>query len=155
LKHLITSVSPRWISSRPTRARGLKPAPAMEGRVSAGVAPHAGAWIETFSLCRNRKAFQVAPHAGAWIETHVPRRDCSHVPVAPHAGAWIETLFSASYRLLATVAPHAGAWIETPASYFLRYLLDRSRPTRARGLKQMTGAAQGYQVGRAPRGRVD
>ena len=36
--------------------------------------------------------YQVAPHAGAWIETYQYGlfSDLSHV--APHAGAWIETI---------------------------------------------------------------
>ena len=34
------------------------------------VAPHAGAWIETFGLSTDEIAqIRVAPHAGAWIET--------------------------------------------------------------------------------------
>jgi len=56
-----------------------------------GVAPHAGAWIETLICCciKNRKL--VAPHAGAWIETYVVTRFANKSIVAPHAGAWIET----------------------------------------------------------------
>ncbi len=41
-------------------------------------------WIEDKS---------VAPHAGAWIETFVFIADLTRPAVAPHAGAWIETLF--------------------------------------------------------------
>ena len=33
------------------------------------VAPHAGAWIETFGALRLQWYPVVAPHAGAWIET--------------------------------------------------------------------------------------
>ena len=56
-----------------------------------GVAPHAGAWIETASYFGNDVSQPVAPHAGAWIETppESALHDCSNV--APHAGAWIET----------------------------------------------------------------
>ena len=35
---------------------------------------------------------RVAPHAGAWIETYQLKLLESTEPVAPHAGAWIETL---------------------------------------------------------------
>ncbi len=35
-----------------------------------GVAPHAGAWIETFFAFGYELKAQVAPHAGAWIETY-------------------------------------------------------------------------------------
>ena len=37
-------------------------------------------------------AFTVAPHAGAWIETFMPLRLLITPLVAPHAGAWIETV---------------------------------------------------------------
>ena len=33
------------------------------------VAPHAGAWIETYTFWLTPGAISVAPHAGAWIET--------------------------------------------------------------------------------------
>ena len=34
-----------------------------------GVAPHAGAWIETYMFVDAFRRMDVAPHAGAWIET--------------------------------------------------------------------------------------
>ena len=34
---------------------------------------------------------EVAPHAGAWIETFAPYSVSADMGVAPHAGAWIET----------------------------------------------------------------
>ncbi len=34
------------------------------------VAPHAGAWIETYTATSYGYELQVAPHAGAWIETY-------------------------------------------------------------------------------------
>ncbi len=38
------------------------------------------------------QAAEVAPHAGAWIETFVDQRQVTTEKVAPHAGAWIETV---------------------------------------------------------------
>ena len=78
----------------------------------------------------------VAPHAGAWIETRLWMTRCCATAVAPHAGAWIETPESSARlksqlashptrvrglklgnmdpgALALFVAPHAGAWIET------------------------------------------
>ena len=55
----------------------------------------------------------VAPHAGAWIETYKGKEDHNGPSVAPHAGAWIETSLCSSRNLYQIVAPHAGAWIET------------------------------------------
>ncbi len=53
------------------------------------------------------------------------------------------------------VAPHAGAWIETIlGAYSVKR--QRSRPTRARGLKRAIRVVPGVEHGgRAPRGRVD
>ena len=42
--------------------------------------------------------YDVAPHAGAWIETFPERRDDFREIVAPHAGAWIETLNTSVMR---------------------------------------------------------
>mgnify|MGYP007105699368 CR=1 FL=1 len=38
---------------------------------AAGVAPYAGAWIETTGLRITNLKDRVAPYAGAWIETPV------------------------------------------------------------------------------------
>ena len=102
---------------------------------SHGVAPRAGAWIETFDrppiparrpgrpsrrgVDRNTLRLiifpcdTVAPRAGAWIETlgspHFQPFRC----VAPRAGAWIETKSHQAISLGGHVAPRAGAWIET------------------------------------------
>ena len=51
------------------RGRGLKQVMNGDlGRVT-GVAPHAGAWIETSGRGVGAYPRHVAPHAGAWIET--------------------------------------------------------------------------------------
>ena len=55
----------------------------------------------------------VAPHAGAWIETDIEGLTVLGPRVAPHAGAWIETLRRLYVNSYMEVAPHAGAWIET------------------------------------------
>ena len=55
------------------------------------VAPHVGAWIETFRIGQRQGMKYVAPHVGAWIET-ARNLETSPLPlVAPHVGAWIET----------------------------------------------------------------
>ena len=65
--------------SRPSRARGLKRVGVGSNSVGGGVAPLAGAWIETRSFDGLRQAFQVAPLAGAWIETCQLKRDYRYV----------------------------------------------------------------------------
>ena len=106
------------ILSRPSRARGLKQIKCASMGCALGVAPLAGAWIET--LCKHKKdaRFQVAPLAGAWIET---------VNLLP---------FLAYYD----VAPLAGAWIETPDMDVIGISPELSRPSRARGLKRRSAA---------------
>ena len=53
------------------RARGLKQNSAGAWQPAVGVAPHAGAWIETAYRAALSSASLVAPHAGAWIETNL------------------------------------------------------------------------------------
>ena len=69
LKHAHVKGRNRILASRPTRARGLKPDISAENDGKIGVAPHAGAWIETLPPGCPWRATPVAPHAGAWIET--------------------------------------------------------------------------------------
>ena len=100
--------------SHPTRVRGLKLFDNLKKLEHFFVAPHAGAWIETFELpfgvvVRD----EVAPHAGAWIETTLITIARHGAYVAPHAGAWIETCVDLLQSSYSGVAPHAGAWIET------------------------------------------
>ena len=53
-----------------TQGRGLKQLLLLQNAATA-VAPHAGAWIETFDKDDKPTGSCVAPHAGAWIETSV------------------------------------------------------------------------------------
>ena len=55
--------------SHPMRVRGLKLHVIINGRLRTSVAPHAGAWIETYNFPDKLVFREVAPHAGAWIET--------------------------------------------------------------------------------------
>ena len=113
-------LKPKWQSdgkcarlSLPVRERGLKPWRVAFALQADGVAPRAGAWIETVTLVCQHHLVCVAPRAGAWIETNsqispkfihwsLPVRERGLKPqivlvpdapalVAPRAGAWIET----------------------------------------------------------------
>ena len=108
-----------------------------------GVAPHAGARIETFAWTVSSRAMRVAPHAGARIETVWTMPAWQRWAVAPHAGARIETPPIVNVSILywslpirerelkpaetslffpsVPVAPHAGARIETTASPITRW----------------------------------
>ncbi len=138
------------------RARGLKLGIRRYRKETYKVAPHAGAWIETFvtgdyacdSVSRPMRARGLKLQPMLHLEMFGKSRPMrarglkrlfreslrNNLVVAPHAGAWIET--STFYKRLPAehVAPHAGAWIET--GVFPRSGLQRgSRPMRARGLK--------------------
>ena len=59
----------RAVTSRPSRARGLKLTITTKVSKSNRVAPLAGAWIETAQEELAKANTEVAPLAGAWIET--------------------------------------------------------------------------------------
>ena len=95
------------LASRPTRARGLKRA----------------------VLTLHTRLTLVAPHTGAWIETYAPAHRWTTPPVAPHTGAWIETnLAEPNAHGFGQVAPHTGAWIETPAPVPQPPIISRRAP---------------------------
>ena len=122
--------------SHPSRVRGLKPFfPIRQGKRQ-GVAPLAGAWIETpVQGMPVKKVFLSHPSRVRGLK-HADKRAldverASHPSrvrglkqlqfkiggkvciVAPLAGAWIETGFQMKRLILQSVAPLAGAWIET------------------------------------------
>ena len=65
------------MTSRPTRARGLKCPFGIQLGEGCRVAPHAGAWIEMARTANAEKGIFVAPYAGAWIE--IRSEPCPHV----------------------------------------------------------------------------
>ena len=116
------------------RARGLKLVDPPWPMPDTGVAPHAGAWIETNQIPRVSKVQAVAPHAGAWIETWI---DTSYLLTLrlsrPMRARGLKLIALCMMKDLSGVAPHAGAWIETG--------------------HKVTAIEKRY--GRAPCGRVD
>ena len=84
--------------SHPMWVRGLKRYSFVFGSFQFRVAPHVGAWIETFCQFSAIVKDLVAPHVGAWIETSSTVLPVAHLPVAPHVGAWIETLPSRTVK---------------------------------------------------------
>ena len=99
--------------SLPMRERGLKPRLGGSEMAVLGVAPHAGAWIETLSALNPCNTTKVAPHAGAWIETLQDlatwRSASGSLPMRERG----LKLADAGGQDIDCVAPHAGAWIET------------------------------------------
>ncbi len=84
-----------------------------EGTSPRLVAPHAGAWIETYvlgALVAEFNASLLTQERGLKPMYSCPTQTQQ---VAPHAGAWIETFYDESFEGAFLVAPHAGAWIET------------------------------------------
>ena len=79
--------------SHPTRVRGLKRFVEQFVDLGAGVAPHAGAWIETPATGR-RLSGRPSSHPTRVRGLKLAEHDRSPLDdgVAPHAGAWIETV---------------------------------------------------------------
>ena len=107
-----TSGIMRMPTSRPARARGLKPY-----RIDAsttGVAPRTGAWIETTAIGDLQLRVRTSrPARARGLKHDIDARCAASADVAPRTGAWIETLTNRSTLERTCVAPRTGAWIET------------------------------------------
>ena len=96
------------------RGRGLKRVGTQRLCRSKDVAPHAGAWIETFVVTIVFYAESVAPHAGAWIETRSSSSAWSSSSSSPPMrGRGLKHVWLVVSTPRGDVALHAGAWIET------------------------------------------
>ena len=129
-----------------------------------GVAPHAGAWIETVFLVffldkqseshptrvRGLKQYLEGQKGLNVVRSHPTRvRGLKqHVAVGlAFAGrshptrvrGLKHTPAPSPQHTTRQVAPHAGAWIETPSSLLRRPWKGGSHPTRVRGLKHFPG----------------
>ena len=82
--------------------------------VGSGVAPRAGAWIETASGFRLERSYSVAPRAGAWIETWHILHKTEYLRSRPARARGLKQQRRRYWRYDLQVAPRAGAWIETP-----------------------------------------
>ncbi len=82
-------------------------------KAGTGVAPRAGAWIETYQVILQGKGriMSLLAQERGLKPTCVTSLSFFHV--APRAGAWIETFASWQNFFAGDVAPRAGAWIET------------------------------------------
>ena len=99
----------------------------------------------------------VAPFAGAWIETAAVAGVTASLGVAPFAGAWIETVAETGEAMkYIAVAPFAGAWIETLGTIFTERSVLESLPSRGRGLKRReSNSDRNLCIRRSLRGSVD
>ena len=95
------------LSSRPTRACGLKLEAIEKINAKQEVTPHTGVWIETIFPTPAYALTQVTPHTGVWIETLLVDPIEEIIKVTPHTGVWIET-FVISVKLSRKLchAPH-------------------------------------------------
>jgi len=121
--------------SRPTRARGLKPRWRQTKIVSAKSRPTRARGLKLARFQQAGGTVHVAPHAGAWIETYLPKYQDKIPSVAPHAGAWIETCDG--YPVITAIAsrPTRARGLKHCSLRRTFKYLCKSRPTRARGLK--------------------
>ncbi len=126
---LFQSTRPR--GARLSTALNLQSQISFNPRARVGCDLHARFFSIAGKNCFNPRARVgrgVAPHAGAWIETSIEHMTLNDTAaVAPHAGAWIETLYCCASSKAEKVAPHAGAWIETVSTG----KASRCKPCRA------------------------
>ena len=145
-----------FLSSLPSRERGLKYSFCLGMEYSSIVAPFAGAWIEIVCMFSHHLRQPSLPSRERGLKYRwfilrtqtrlsLPSRERGlkytpvwitpqHNYVAPFAGAWIEIPFCDNVASGLSVAPFAGAWIEIlPWCPFLKWNL--SLPSRERGLK--------------------
>ena len=81
------------------------------------------------------QAILVAPHTGAWIETYFPAEFLFQPVVAPHTGAWIETHWESAATLTRNGSlPIRERGLKLSASQIGRQKAG-SLPIRERGLK--------------------
>ena len=79
----------------------------------------------------------VAPHAGAWIETFPKALYLNNPPSPPMRGRGLKLSVNMDLYNRPFVAPHAGAWIETQYDMTFGHEVA-SPPMRGRGLKHPT-----------------
>ncbi len=92
---------------------------------------------------------EVAPHAGAWIETFTRQEEAPVKPVAPHAGAWIETLGYNIKPLTMESLPMRERGLKQIVACNYKQSCQ-SLPMRERGLKPNTNIAINYLCGSLP-----
>jgi len=81
-------------------------------KLSQGVAPPLGAWIEIFSIILPPYKVSVAPPLGAWIEIKVMGADRSHDLSLPPWERGLKFCYDPHFLMQVIVAPPLGAWIE-------------------------------------------
>ena len=127
-----------------TRVHGLKAEESFKLFTLGGVAPYAGAWIESAlsegktakKHCRTLRGcmdWKISWHRIRYqhYRSHLTRVHGLKVLsmpsaspigiVAPYAGAWIESIIVSIPPIPGEVAPYAGAWIESELSFDLMF----------------------------------
>ena len=105
--------------------------------MSASVAPHAGAWIETWILFCQGLMNKSHPTRVRGLKLDKTDIFVVVTNVAPHAGAWIETAQRVYNKGGGKVAPHAGATV--PCLYVKQgslFLAKKGEKKREKDLKK-------------------
>ena len=139
---------------RPPRGGVDRNTAALTARVKLGVAPRAGAWIETGSTIRTSRSARSPPARGRGSKHEVVGSFAGRSRVAPRAGAWIETRrLSTGHDLGQTSPPARGRGSKHLGDEVGRDA-GESPPARGRGSKLARGQPPKSQVASPPaRGR--
>ena len=130
----------------------MKPRQNCVGLIKAIVAPHAGAWIETF-LCKASAIVVRASHptrVRGLKHDEAQRSFADFMKSHPTRVRGLKPGGGKVHVLAAAVAPHAGAWIETCMASKKATVCFSSHPTRVRGLKLMVYGSSCLAGGVAP-----
>ena len=140
--------------SHPMRVRGLKPK-IIEMKEDPKMShPMRVRGLKRGGEQRATQRRTVAPHAGAWIETYQYQMDAVDILSHPMRVRGLKLEYYGKGLERGVVAPHAGAWIETTSRSSAKSGV-KSHPMRVRGLKQHTTNYRTFINRRTPCGCVD
>ena len=95
------------------RARGLKLGGGVRVRRRRGVAPHAGAWIETIRVHAPTQYDASRPMRARGLKQALRLEIRQVMPSRPMRARGLKQEQMKKVKNALSVAPHAGAWIET------------------------------------------
>ena len=124
--------------SHPSRVRGLKLS-RVSGKRGVNMLSHPSRVRGLKSAWKGNKTSGSQPSHPSRVRGLKYTLLCTHLlfysRVAPFTGAWIEIKYSVYNIIYSKVAPFTGAWIEINNHIYYYFNIQKSHPSRVRGLK--------------------